>query len=363
MRRRRATWTAPWIEVVFGGRVDAPSGKLGWVTGAVVKLRERELTHVIIRRAVLFGLIGAGTIALPAAWIEQQRPGRLACNRDVGRGRSPEQADAQHTRATAQAQPVDLRQLSVRQPGGSSFLGAADWRTERGFSIVERGTDVWAVSRRVGLVERLLLHPRSKHITHVVVRSHPLDPRVAALPIEWIRKIAHNRLYLDTRLEQMSGWPAYPPKTDRDMEERIAGALASHAPTALGAIGVRVAGRTVELSGIVPTLTMRQVAEQIARRESGGLSVENRLEIDSDIAGRISLALDHQLGAAAAYVRVSSLVGEVRLEGTVATPELRQRVEEIAAHAATPATSVYNLVEVQPPEPPLEHAVMFGLPS
>lgn len=115
----------------------------------------------------------------------------------------------------------------------------------------------------------------------------------------------------------------------------------------------------VTLTGKVPWLFQKQLAEDLVRHVSGVGGVYNHIEVkpvatERDIKGRITRALHHHADIDARHVRVAVHGASVTLAGTVTTWTEREAAEEAAAQAPG-VVEVHNEIVVAPK--PLEEDV------
>ena len=115
----------------------------------------------------------------------------------------------------------------------------------------------------------------------------------------------------------------------------------------------------VTLTGKVPWLFQKQLAEDLVRHVSGVGGVHNHIEVkpiatERDVKGRIVRALHHHADIDARHVRVAVHGASVTLAGTVTTWTEREAAEEAAAQAPG-VVAVHNEIVVAPK--PLEEDV------
>ncbi len=103
-------------------------------------------------------------------------------------------------------------------------------------------------------------------------------------------------------------------------------------------------GRVV-LDGVVPSTTMKRMAETLARAIPGVREVQNNLVADPEIEAELGLRLaaDPELSPPQARVLVTSVQGDVTLAGWVPSEAARERAEQIARSIRGVRNVVNNL--------------------
>ncbi|MDW8064285.1 MAG: BON domain-containing protein [Anaerolineae bacterium] len=101
----------------------------------------------------------------------------------------------------------------------------------------------------------------------------------------------------------------------------------------------------VMLKGIVPSTSMKRMAEILARSIPGVREVQNDLVADPEIEAELGLRLaaDPELSSSQARVLIISAQGDVTLAGWVPNEAARQRAEQIARSIRGVRSVVNNL--------------------
>lgn len=113
----------------------------------------------------------------------------------------------------------------------------------------------------------------------------------------------------------------------RDLTTRVEGALWAYDPIRQSRSRIAVTesepGR-VALSGVVPSQSIRLVAQRIAQGVRGVTNVDNELVSDTEIESDVSLAIasDADVDPAIDHLRVSSYLGLVYLDGRASAEDL-----------------------------------------
>jgi len=133
-----------------------------------------------------------------------------------------------------------------------------------------------------------------------------------------------------------------------------------------GEVGVEVSDGVVTLSGTLPSLSLCIGAVEDAEEVAGVRRVKNNLAVkvpeireaqtDEEIKMIIESMLRWNSSVAAANIAVSSVIGEVTLEGSVATYREKMKAEKIAFEAAG-ATLVTNKLAVVPTRKSADKAI------
>ena len=88
----------------------------------------------------------------------------------------------------------------------------------------------------------------------------------------------------------------------------------------------------VQLRGVVPTLTIGEIAERITRGVTGVTGVTSTLVSDTEIQSNVALAIadDPPVGASTDGITIGSLLGVVYLGGAVTAPEIADAEAAVA---------------------------------
>jgi osmotically-inducible protein OsmY len=135
-----------------------------------------------------------------------------------------------------------------------------------------------------------------------------------------------------------------------DLAAEIEGALWAYDPIRQSGsmIGVTAddAG-AVRLFGVVPSFTISEIAEYIARGVPGVTGVTSSLVSDTEIQSDVALAIagDPSVGVSTDRITIGSLLGLVQLGGVVTAPEMAD-AEAAVAQAETLARAVTGVRDV-----------------
>jgi uncharacterized protein YrrD len=167
-------------------------------------------------------------------------------------------------------------------PSGTRDLQPAQsGRTEDalGGRTLKAGQPVVSRDGEVGRLDLVLLDPATRRVTHFVVRRGRLLHRDTVVPVDWVRKISHDRVVLDVGRDQFERLPEYRP--DDEVTADVADALwdgSTLDPDAVEHVTFRTKDGIVELRGVTTTEAARAEIETVVRRVSGVAGVENRLQ-------------------------------------------------------------------------------------
>jgi osmotically-inducible protein OsmY len=121
---------------------------------------------------------------------------------------------------------------------------------------------------------------------------------------------------------------------DATLQAKVEERLYRYDPLRVNFHLIRICARDgrVILEGVVPSTSMKRMAENLARAVPGVQEVQNDLISDPEIEAELGLRLaaDLDLGPPCAQVLVTSVQGNVTLAGWVPDEAAGQRAEEIA---------------------------------
>lgn len=122
--------------------------------------------------------------------------------------------------------------------------------------------------------------------------------------------------------------------TDNRLQAKVHQALLSFDPLRVfsQAISVQVNDGRVQLSGMVRTLIMKRVAEELARKVPGVQEVQNDLLTDTELQLQVAqrLATDPRTRLLTDEVTVRSFLGTIYLQGTADSPARREMAAKVA---------------------------------
>lgn len=278
------------FEIALGAAVVAEDGIAGRVEAVVVSPGTGEVTDLVIRK----GLVLRRDVVVPIAAVvsadEHEVRVRLTIEELNG---LPEFREEEFTRP-----PADWRSPEGGQPAGAlirlpSLLARRELRPARagqtppaaGGRPLEAGQRVFCRDGEVGPLDLVLLDPATWRATHFVVRSGELVGRDLIVPVEWVREIGRDRIFVDVGREQLERLPEYRPDDEITADVlRVLWYGSDLEPADLQDVEVRAKDGVVELSGYTRTEEARRAIEAIARGVRGVLGVRNRIESFEELA-------------------------------------------------------------------------------
>ena len=182
------------IELPLNADVLCMDGVCGKSLELVIDPEDRQVTHLVVKenfgeqleRLVPIGMISGTSVNKINLCIEKQdlKDLDVFCERDIVL--KHHQAPVHDVKGSYYNFPV-TRQVVVESkaiPGGKLSF--------------DKDTFVEAVDGRMGKLEKMLVHPQSEGITHMVVRnSSVLGPRECNVPISAIDRFNDNRIFLN----------------------------------------------------------------------------------------------------------------------------------------------------------------------
>lgn len=201
------------MEIAAGTPVYGARGqKVGEISRIVLDGRTQELTHLVVGK----GWLLPRDIVVPitaVATMDQQQV-RLRLDED----QLDQQPDfiethyvppdpnaplpAAYPPASALYQPV-VPAMGLAWNLPSTYLPpGANVETERnvpeGSVALAEGMDVWAGEDKVGTLEGVRIHPRTEHVTHIVISKGLLFPEERLVPAAAIRNVDAQGIHLST---------------------------------------------------------------------------------------------------------------------------------------------------------------------
>ena len=144
---------------------------------------------------------------------------------------------------------------------------------------IRAGQAVVCRDGNVGPLELVLLDPTSRRATHFVVRRGGLLGRDTIVPIEWVRELGRDRIFLDFTRHELELLPEYRP--DDEITADVLDLLWYRSELDqddLRYVEARTTDGIVELRGLTRTEWARAMIQEHARRARGGLGVRNRVQ-------------------------------------------------------------------------------------
>lgn len=148
----------------------------------------------------------------------------------------------------------------------------------------------------------------------------------------------------------------------RGLATRVEGALWAYDPIRQSHSRIQVSetepGRIV-LSGVVPTMTIWELAGRIALGVKGVTSVDNLLTSDTQIESSVAVAIctDPEIGLESDELRVSSFLGTVYIGGTLTAGDIEsarraiEKAEQVARGVPGVVEVINQLVPAVAPTP------------
>ncbi len=216
-----------------------------------------------------------------------------------------------------------------------------------GAIVLRRGIDVLCQDALVGVLDHLLVDPRNGRMTHLIVEEQRTGRRVI-VPAEWVHELHERAIILHTWRPDQAGVPRLDlQRSDAELTAHVRSALEENPE--LAAVDVEVEAGVAHLRGNVASIQDKADADARTRAVPGIVDVHNALTADSALTARITAALADDPATALAPIEVIVLIGVVTLQGTVPTPQVRERAEVIA-RGIPGVRTVINALEVRPAE-------------
>jgi uncharacterized protein YrrD len=271
------------FELRSGAEVVGPEGILGKVDRLVVSPGTGEVVGLVVRR----GLLARRDLVLPLEAVEQADEERVRVRLTAAElAQLPEFREEEFIEPPPDWSPPGGRlssPLLFRLPTRllqRQLTPARVGQTlpEAGGRPLKSGQRVVCRDGELGVLDLVLIDPSSRRATHFVVRAGSALGHDVIVPVEWVREISRDRVYLDVGREQVEQLPEYRP--DDEITADVFDALwygSGIDPYDLQYVEARAHDGIVELTGITRNEEVRARIEEVARTVRGVLGVQNRL--------------------------------------------------------------------------------------
>ena len=330
------------MEIAIGTAVLCTDGRAGSVRKVLLQPGTGQVTHVVVSTAPVMGQNVVVPVDQVAAGDAEQVRLRLSKQelREMPPFSSADYAapDAMWSAAVFARENVlftpwcDPATGTVAARGGYVRRVLVTGAAVEEPVAVARGTRVECRDGLLGWLAHVMLEPRSKQVTALVVRKGRLLGKDVIVPVGWARDLSQECIYLDVSAEQLGHLAEYRPRrSDEQISAGVRDALASAGQAGRGtAIMVRTHQGVVELSGAVDTQAAKAAAGEAARGVEGVWEVRNKLLSGTVLCAEVTTALARDPRTSELAIDVSCLAGELTLSGTVRTQQQKQAAEEIA---------------------------------
>ena len=208
-----------------------------------------------------------------------------------------------------------------------------------------RSTRVLASDKTLGSLAQLTITRETQTLRHLVVDRGLRGE--ALVPAERITSLSYKQIAVD--LGGVSADALTPYRRDDALHRDVYAAIYDYQPLRLDLQGVQIHAidGTVWLKGHVASDLNRALIEEQLHGIHGLADVRNDLVADNELAADVSMALARDPRTAHQPIGVYPQLGEIRLRGSVRTPEARQAAGEIAANVPG-AGPVQNELHIDP---------------
>lgn len=343
---------APAVPLRIGATVHTLDGPAGTVERVVVSPRSRRVTHLVVRTGWPLPALGRAVV-VPVSLVHQWSVDGAAVVVAI-------------TRRELEALPGFVESAYVTPD--PSWEPPAGYDRSQVLHRLTRGEDVEETEllesgllvhrRRLGLPEELVTLRRSQRVvclegeagrvdgvlvdlatgavTHFVLRRGGIGPlfgRRLVVPVDWVRSIDDDEVFLDVGEEQLSHLPEFRGRAeDRALMAAVQRALAHDPRTSAYAhsIGIAAHEGVIELTGSVASEEARAAAAAVAAGVAGVIEVRNALTADTTLRAAVQAALAADDQTASEPIDVMVTGGVVSLAGTVRQPAARAAAEALA---------------------------------
>jgi osmotically-inducible protein OsmY len=272
----------------FDAATQASDGPAGKVSAVVADAEQRAITHAAVKLGVFFGASHYVPLDLVAD-------------------------------ANADQLSLSIPLAEVKKLPTSAAAGA----------VLSASTLLVAAGKRLGHLTQLTINRETRILRHLVVdrgvRGEALVP--ASMIVTMTSK------QIGVNLGAATAQSLVPFRRDADLHAEAYAAIYDYEPLRIDLPGIEIHAidGVIWLKGHVSSdLNKRLVSDQL-QGITGLDELHNELLADTDLAGRISMALGRDPCTAGQMIGVYPQLGVVRLRGNVRTPEARAAAGEIAS--------------------------------
>ena len=200
----------------IGATIRCRDGAAGRLKYVVIDPDDGEVTHLIVER----GMLLRRDIVVPAAWVEQSSEQEIVLNATVEElNQQPEYREFDFIEPDPSYRPVSGHRVQDTRIWVSPYVtieGARPWllrHVRLGIQddevLLQRGMPVHSRDQRhIGALDRLVMEPKSRRITHLVVRRGWLWNRQARIvPLERVAVLSEYGIRLDMSAEAFEQLP------------------------------------------------------------------------------------------------------------------------------------------------------------
>ena len=264
--------------LLIGATVRCRDGTAGRLKYVVIDPDDGAVTHLIVER----GLLLHRDIVVPAAWVERTSEYEIVLNATAADLNAlPEYHEVEFMEPDLSYRPLSGHRVEETRVWVSPYVsvgGGKPWilrRVRLGIQddevLLRRGLPVQTLDgRNAGVLDHLVVEPRSFQVTHLVVRRGWFwNRQLHIVPLERVAAVTDYGVRLDMTAEELDEAPLYrPPATDAQIAASLQRALETDPRTRAAGLRVEVEGGVVRFLGKAPAAVM-DAAREIARRIRG----------------------------------------------------------------------------------------------
>jgi len=272
------------MDLKVGSPVFCTDGKAGRLAYVVVDEDDEVVTGLIVRHGTLL----ARDVVVPVHWVQAVDEEGIHLNASLeDLEAQPEFREVDFRIPDPLARPIQGHPPAEQRVWIGPYAAVSplarpmiSQRVRLGLDEDEitlgRGVEVMADDGELGTVDHVLVDPKTRRITHIVVRTGPLVPRDLIVPIEKVYSLGSERIAVHGTRQELAASPAFEPAaTDAQIQKELTRSLETAEATRGHALQVEVDRGLVRLLGVVPLRVARAAAE-IARHIHGVVGVEDR---------------------------------------------------------------------------------------
>jgi sporulation protein YlmC with PRC-barrel domain len=193
--------------LTIGAKANCSDGVCGRVTQLVIDPLDDEVTHVIVEPEHREGL---GRL-VPVGSVEPSRDGIAIRYSRAEFEKLPRAEVTRFLPGSEGEEPSDDAEQQLTWPyfGGNTTLPVTDDTLPVGEVAVRRGEEVHATDGAIGEVEGMVVDPRNRHATHVLLKEgHLFGRKEVGIPISAVTHVDENGIRLSLSKRDVEELPA-----------------------------------------------------------------------------------------------------------------------------------------------------------
>lgn len=213
------------MNLVKGAEVYSSSGdKLGTLSRVVIDPNTRKVTHLVIEKGLLFNT----NKIIPISQVNPQNEEKIILTSSENDLKEFQDFEEEHfvsldSSDHPESSNVDYSYwypppnypawrtgMNMVVPAVPAYTIRTTQNIPDGAVALEEGAKVFSVDdKQVGNIEKLIVNPEDKHVTHFVISAGLLFKERKLIPVNWISTIGEEEVHLSVNSRTLEKLPAY----------------------------------------------------------------------------------------------------------------------------------------------------------